>query len=490
MTPNRRRASARSRLALRLSVASGFVIATGCAAGAGGGALDRSAMPQPGSTPEYDFPEITRRTLSNGLRVSIVERPGRASVSLRLIADAGAMTDPPGRPGIASLTAAMLTEGTTSRSSRDIADEVEFLAATLSSGAGLETGAINLSTLARNLEPALGIFADVAINPAFAEPEWNRVRERELVALAQTRDQPAIIATEAFGRVLYGDMHPLGRPTRGTPESIRALTTADLRAFHRDRYRPETSHLIVVGDVSTDRLIPMLERAFAGWTRSAASARVVPPLPAAHGPTRVYLIDQPGAAQSEIRVGHVGVPRNHPDFYPLMVLNTLLGGQFTSRINLNLREEKGYTYGARSSFDMRSIPGPFTAQAGVETSVTRESVIEFVREISDIRGARPVTAEELEFTIASLVRREPITLETNPQILDRVQTLVLYGLPDDYFDHYTDRIAAVRLEDVNRVAREYLHPDRSAIVVVGDRSVVESGLRQLPYPLEIVGPTP
>jgi zinc protease len=212
----------------------------------------------------------------------------------------------------------------------------------------------------------------------------------------------------------------------------------------------------------------------------------VPPAPAPQAATRVYLVDKPGAAQSQIRIGHVGIPRVHRDYYPLLVLNTILGGQFTSRINLNLREDKGYSYGARSAFQMGRIAGPFVASAGVETAVTRESVVEFMRELEEIRGARPVTAEELDFARASIVRREPLTLETNAQIAGRIQDLILYGLPDDYFDEYNRRVAAVTLADVNRVAREYLQPDRFAIVVVGDRAVVEAALRQLPYPVEVV----
>ncbi|HEX8831975.1 MAG TPA: pitrilysin family protein, partial [Longimicrobium sp.] len=268
--------------------------------------------------------------------------------------------------------------------------------------------------------------------------------------------------------------------------TLRALAPQDLRAFHQQYYRPANARLLVVGDVRTAELIPQLNAAFAGWQGSAAQPVTYPAAPQPQAGTRVYLIDKPGAAQSEVRIGHVGVARNHPDHFPLLVLNAILGGQFTSRINLNLRENKGYTYGARSGWTQRREPGAFTAQAGVQTPVTKESLVEFMRELEEIRGTRPVTDQELEFAKASLIRSEPLRSETNAQIAARLEELVLYGLPMDYYSTYNQRIQAVTRDDVQRVAQRYLSPDKFAVVVVGDRSKVEAGLRELPYPVEIV----
>jgi zinc protease len=467
-----------------LAVLGAAALAAGCAASTA--PLDRSMVPAAGPDPAYDFPDVQRRTLSSGLQVWLVERPGAPLVTAQLIAGAGAVRDPLDHPGLASLTAAMMNEGTARRTAEQLADELGFLAANLNAGAGQEVAFVSLSVLERNFEPALDVFADVIVNAAFPESAWPRVRDQRLASLLQQRDQPTTLATEEFARRLFGAGHPLGRPVSGTPASVRATTTDDLRTFHRGFFRPDNAHLIVVGDMSADVAMASLERAFAGWTPGGVEPWQVPPAPAPQAATRVYLVDKPGAAQSQIRIGHVGIPRVHRDYYPLLVLNTILGGQFTSRINLNLREDKGYSYGARSAFQMGRIAGPFVASAGVETAVTRESVVEFMRELEEIRGARPVTAEELDFARASIVRREPLTLETNAQIAGRIQDLILYGLPDDYFDEYNRRVAAVTLADVNRVAREYLQPDRFAIVVVGDRAVVEAALRQLPYPVEVV----
>ncbi|MBA4156411.1 MAG: insulinase family protein [Gemmatimonadetes bacterium] len=454
--------------------------------GAGGVRFDRSVMPPAGAAPEYDFPDVQSHTLSNGLRVWLVERPGVPLVTVQLLVDAGAVTDPEGRSGLASLTAAMLTEGTTRRSATQIADEIDFLAANLNAGAGQEVASVTLSTLARNLMPAMDIFTDVIANPAFAEGEWARVRDQRLVSLVQALDQPTIIATQQFARRVYGEAHPYGRPVQGTPESVQAISPAQLRDFHRSYYRPGNANLIVVGDVRAGEVLQQLERALSGWQGGAAPAVAPPAAPAPQAATRVYLIDKPGAAQSEIRIGHVGVERTHRDYFPLLVMNTILGGQFSSRINLNLREDKGYTYGARSNFQMGRIAGPFVASAGVQTAVTKESVVEFMRELEEIRDARPVTEEEVEFARTSIIRREPLTLETNAQIGNRIQELILYDLPLDYFDDHNRHIAAVNTADVNRVAREYLQPGRFAIVIVGDRSTIEQELRTLPYPVDIV----
>ncbi|CAN5423418.1 hypothetical protein BH24GEM3_BH24GEM3_24680 [soil metagenome] len=448
--------------------------------------VDRTAMPAPQATPSVDLPDVQRRTLSNGLRLWIVERHDVPLVSMQLVVNAGSAAEPAAGAGLASFTAAMLDEGTTRRSALEIADEIDFLGANLNSGASYDASFVSLSTLRRNLDQALDIFADVVTNPTFPEQELTRVRNERLASMIQALDQPTAIARQQFDLRIYGPEHPYGRPIEGTPITLRGLNQQQMQEFYRTYYRPNNAHLIVVGDVRPDQLVAQLEQALGGWQQGEVPPVRYPPAPSAQASTRVYLIDKPGAAQSEIRIGHLGVPRSSEDYFPLLVMNTILGGAFTSRINLNLREDKGYTYGARSAFEMRRELGGFVASAGVQTPSTRESVIEFMKELEGIRGAIPLTEQEVEFAKNSIVRREPLGLETNGQIASRIQEMILYDLPPDYLDSYTQRVAAVTHADVERVARQYLTPERFAIVVVGDRSVVEEGLRALPYPVEIV----
>jgi predicted Zn-dependent peptidase len=264
----------------------------------------------------------------------------------------------------------------------------------------------------------------------------------------------------------------------GDETSLAAITRNDIRGYYDKYYRPNNSTLIVAGDVTMASLVPKLEKAFGGWARADIAAIDVSS-PAPRDKAVLYLVDKPGAAQSQISIGSVGVARSTEDYYPLVVMNALLGGQFTSRVNMNLRENKGYTYGARTSFDYRRGAGPFSATAGVQTAVTKESVIEFLKELRGIRGDIPVTQSELDFAKQSIIRGFPRSFETPEQIAGRLGSLMLYGLPADYYNSYLQNISAVTVADVQRVAQKYLDPDRMAILVVGDRAVVEKGLREI-----------
>ena len=449
-------------------------------------AVDRSVQPAPGPSPDVDLPAVQRRTLSNGLNVWVVEQRELPLVTSRLIVNAGSAAEPRQKAGLASITAAMLDEGTQKRTALQIADELDYLGANFNTGAGYDASYVTLTTLTRNLPAAMEVFADVLTNPSFPAQELERIRRERITSIFQALDQPSAVAGEQFATRIYGPEHPYGRPPEGTITSVQGLSAQDLRNFYRTYYRPNNATLLVVGDVSADQVVSMLENSFRGWQRADVPAIRYPAPPPPQQKTRVYLIDKPGAAQSEIRVGHLGIARDNPDYFPLLVLNTILGGQFSSRINMNLREEKGYTYGARSGFSMRRQPGPFIAQAGVQTPSTKESVIEFMKELEEIRGTRPVTDAELGFAKASLMRRQPLDLETQGQLVGRLEDLVLYGLPANYFDTYTERVQAVTKADLERVARQYLNPEQFAIVVVGDQSRIEAGLRELPYGVEII----
>lgn len=477
-----------------------LLLAAGCAGASGpsagpdpsGGAvisegvLNRTVPPTPGQPPDVGMPPVQRRTLANGLEVWLIEKPEVPLVTVQLVVGAGVIAEPAQQSGIALLTAAMLDEGTRTRTALEIADELDFLAASLSTSASYDAAAVSLSSLSRTLPQALSLFAEVVTQPTFPDREFERVKRERLTALIQAADQPSSLAVEQFALRVYGPSHPYGRVPEGTTTSLTAMTRGDVESFYRAHYRPNNSTLLVVGDVTAAEFFPRVEAAFAGWERANVPGTPSLPTPAPQSSARIYLVDKPGSAQSVIRLGNIAVPRNHPDYFAQLVLNQLLGGAFSSRLNLNLREDKGYTYGAASGFPARLGSGPFIATASVQTAVTKESVIEFMRELEEIRGSRPATEEEVAFAKASLVRSEPFAMETQEQLLARLQTLALFGLPTDYYDTFVQRIDAVTPAEVNRVARQYVDPERLAIIVVGDRAAIEPGLRELPYPIEVV----
>jgi zinc protease len=441
-------------------------------------------VPKPGPDPRFTLPKLQRRTLSNGLEVLIVEHHELPVVDMSLVLKTGGTADPLDRGGLASLTAALLDEGTKTRTALDISNQLASIGSSLGTGADWDLSAVNLSTLSKHLGRALDIYADVIVNPAFPESELELQRNQRLAALLQQRDNASAIAGVAYASLLYGRQHPYGHSLIGDEQSVRAVTIDDIKRFYQTYYHPNNAALIVVGDVTPDAVVRRLESAFAKWEKRDVPAVSVTE-PQQRDRAGLYLVDKPGAAQSVITIGQVGVARTTPDYFPLLVMNMMLGGQFMSRVNLNLRESKGYTYGARTSFDFRKGAGPFAATAGVQTNVTKESVIEFMKELRGIRGEIPVTQEELEFARQAIIRGYPRSFETPAQIANRLTTLVLYKLPDSYFNDFIQNVRAVKADDVARVASKYLDPSKMAILVVGDRSVIEPGLRSL----EGLGPT-
>ncbi len=443
----------------------------------GAQAPDRSRPPTPGPPPALRLPPIQKRTLPNGLAVWVIEQHEVPVVQVDLIVKAGSALDPPGRFGLASLTAAMLDEGAGRRDAIAIADEIEYLGAELTTTSSFDWAAVRLHTPVARLPQALAIMADVAVRPTFPEHELERVRRERLTRLLQIRDDPAQLASAAFAWALFSPAHRYGTPEMGTAPVLRTLTTAELRTFHETYYQPTRATLVFVGDITPATALPLAEQAFGSWTAGPPSAE--PALPAVTPPARrvVYLVDKPGAAQSQIRIGGVGAPRNSPDYFALQVLNTILGGSFTSRLNQNLREQHGYAYGAGSTFDMRRGPGPFVAAAGVQTDKTAAALVEFFKELQGIR--QPVSEAELTRAKNYLALRFPRQFETTRDIARQVSELVVYDLPDDYLAAYVSRIQAVTAGDARRVAERYIHPDRFLVVIAGDRQAIEASVRAL-----------
>ncbi len=435
-------------------------------------------MPKPQPDPRLRLPEIERRKLSNGLEVLIVEHHEVPVVSMNLVIKMGAAADPVDRAGLATLTGDMLDEGTKSRSALDISNELTAIGASLGTGAGRDSSNASLTTVARHLERALGIFSDVVLHPAFAPEELERLRARRLAALRQRRDNANAIAGLVYASLIYGPTHPYGHSSIGDETSTAAIQAEDLRRFYETYYRPNNATLIVVGDVQPDTLLPSLERAFGEW-KSAAVPPVEITTPSPRQRSTVYLVDKPGAAQSVITIGQAGVARSNPDYFPLRVLNAILGGQFMSRLNMNLREDKGYSYGAYSSFDFQRRAGIFSAGAGVQTAVTKEATVEVLKELRGIRGPMPLTPQEVEAAKQYLIRAYPSGFETPGAIAGRLMEVVIYDLPDDYFNTVIERIRAVTVEDVARVANRHLDPAKMAVLIVGDRKAIEPNLRSL-----------
>ena len=440
-------------------------------------APDRTAAPKPGQAPSLKLPAIHKQTLSNGLPVWIVETHEVPVAQVNLVVYSGTANDPPGKFGVASLTAAMLEEGAGDRSALQLADAIDYLGADLGATSGIDSSAVRLHVPVARLAEALPIMADVALRPTFPRDELDRERQQRLTALLQGRDDPPTISSVAFSRILYGKAHRYGTPQSGTAENIKTFTPDDLRAFYASAFRPDNATLLAVGDLTAGTVMPLLEKTFGTWKATAPKA--TEKLPAVdQAPTRqIYVIDKPGAAQSQIRIGWIGVPRSTPDYFPIIVMNTILGGSFTSRLNNNLREVHGYAYGAGSSFDMRAGAGPFFATAGVQTDKTAEALKEFFNELEAI--LKPVPPDELARAKNYVALRFPSAFEATGDISRRLEDMLVYHLPDDYFSKYVQNIQAVTAADVQRVAQNYIQPGKFSVVVVGDQKVIEPGIRAL-----------
>jgi predicted Zn-dependent peptidase len=440
-------------------------------------APDRTHPPQPGPPAALKLPAIHKQKLSNGLAVWIVEDHKVPVAQVNLVVFSGTADDPPGKYGVASFTSAMLEEGAGSRSALEIADAVDFLGADLNTATTPDLSAVRLHVPVARLAAALPIMADVALRPTFPRDELDRQRKQRLTSLLEGRDDPPTIAAVAFSRVLYGKGHRYGTPQMGTAETIKTFTSDDLRGFYTSAYRPENATLLAVGDFDAAAVLPLVEKAFGSWKAAGSGAAEKLPVADAPSAVQVFLVDKPGAPQSQIRIGSIGVPRSTPDYFPITVMNTILGGSFTSRLNNNLREVHGYAYGAGSGFDMRGGAGPFAASAGVQTDKTSEALKEFFNELNGI--LKPVPAEELARAKNYVSLRYPSSFETTGDISRRLEDALVYHLPDDYFSKYVQNIQAVGAADVQRVAQKYIQPGHVAVVVVGDLKTIEPGIRAL-----------
>lgn len=437
--------------------------------------VDRTTRPKGKPTAAAKLPVIQKTTLNNGLAVWLVEHHELPTVALNLVIQSGSDHDPLNLPGLAAMTADLLDEGTATRDALQIADELEAIGASLGVGSSFDGSFVTLGLLKKYLPRGLEVFADVISHPTFPQKDLDRLRKQRLTGLLQQRDMPETIANNVFSFILYGPEHPYGNNPSGTETSLNAISRDQVRSFYESYYRPNNATLLIVGDVRLSDVVPVLERSLADWKKADIPAFTLPKAPSPQK-RRVYLVDKPDAPQSQVRIGYPALSRNTPDFFAVTLMNRMLGGQFTSRINLNLRERRGYTYGARSSFSFQKGEGPFSASGGIVTDKTDSAVTEFLNEIT-LMKEKGMTEEELAFVKRGVAGNFALTFETPGQIAGMLQNVVLYNLPQDYFDHYLQNVNAVTLDDVNRAAAKYLDPATMAVVVVGDLAKIEKGMR-------------
>lgn len=436
----------------------------------------RATAPKPGPQPKLELPVPAEFALDNGLKVYLVPDHNLPLVAVRFQSLAGSDANAKGKSGVAGFTAAMLTEGTAHRTAPQIADETDRIGATLQPGATFDVASVAMSVLSNNSDPALDLLSDVVLHPAFEAKETERVRKQRQTDLLQMRDDPFQLAMRVGNRALYGNDNAYGDIELGTPASLQATTSDDLMHFWKEHYVPANSALIFAGDITEARARELAKKYFGSWTAKGEPSE--PPKPIESPARKIVLVDEPGAPQSVIAAYGVGVARSSPDYAPLTVMNTMLGGLFSSRINMNLREKNGFTYGAFSAYMFRRGAGPFLAGAQVRSDVTAPAVHELFTELERIR-TQPLSEQELRMAKDFVIRSLPGDFETLGSVTNGIGNIWTYKLPLDYYRQLPGMIEAVTAKDTTRVADQYIHPDHFLLITVGDKNKIEPGLKDL-----------
>lgn len=443
--------------------------------------VDRSRLPEVGPDPQFRFPAIARHALANGLAVRTIEHRGIPVVTFVLQVEGGSGADPAGKEGLAALTADMLDEGTGSLSALDVSDALARIGAEYDVDVGSDATVFTLTTLTRFAARGAALLAGMVTRPSLHAADFDRVRQMRLDRLKQLKDLPPAVAERTFLRLLYGN-HPYGHLPIGSEATLRPLTLDDVVRFHRAAFAAGRATLVVAGALKHDELLRLAADAFGAWQPSGEGealrgAGAVAPV--VTGATRLAIVPREGAAQSELRIGQLSASRNTPDYSALLVMNAVLGGQFVSRVMLKLREEKGFTYGARTGFDWRRGLAPFVLQTSVQTRSTAEAIQDSLHEIAALRDVRPPTADEMALAKASLTRGYPRNFETAQQVARSVAQLALYALPDSYFEEFIPRVNAVTAEGVTAAAAKYLVPGQLTTLVVGDNAAIGASLESI-----------
>lgn len=438
--------------------------------------FDRSAIPSAGTAPELRVPTWTSMKLANGAQLIVSARHNLPLVSFNInFVGGSAQYDSATKPGVGEFAAAMLTEGTTTKSGDDISNALQLLGTGVRIAVGSEAGSVQFLATTDKVERVLQIVEDMLVNPSFPNEALERYRARRLVALTQAKDRTSAIAARVFPKVLYTTAHPYGRSV--TEASVNAITRDDIASFSKNYFTPGHAIITVVGDVEPNAVRTMVERVLAPWNSGGTMPSFNYPAVTEPKATTIFLVDKPGAAQSSFVIGLPGPARSTSDYFALEVLNTMLGGMFQSRLNANIREQKGYSYGVNSGFEYGKGPGAFEAGGEIVTAKSDSALIEFMKELRGIRGARPITDEELKTAEDNLVQGLPQSFSSVRMVGGAISELYLEDLPQDYYQNYTRNVRAVTKDDLTRVANKYIDVDHLAIVIVGDRKQIEGPLK-------------
>lgn len=438
--------------------------------------VDRTKPPQLPPPKSLSLPQLIRFELSNGLKVVLMEKHNVPLIQLNVIIKTGTVYDPKDKDGLANLTFDMLDEGNAKKSSLEIADAIDFLGAKISTRAGQHFSGIYLHTPISKFDEALKIFGDIILKPDFPQSELNRKKKEYLTTISQWHDQPTVIANVAFNKFLFGNDHPYGKTPIGNESAIKSFTVDDLKKFYSQYFKANNAFIVAVGDIKKDDLKNKLENIFGKWQKGNLQEIKIQK-PKQVEKRIIYLIDKPNSAQSVIYIGRIGAERLTNDYNAIIVMNTILGGSFTSRLNTNLREEHGYTYGAGSRFIFKPLPGSFVASSSVQTEVTDKALSEFFKELNGI--LEPIPEEEINRAKNLEALSYPRNFQSVSDISSQIEELVEYNLPDNYFNEYVTKILNVKNDEVYAAAKKYIVPEQMIIVIVGDRAKIEDGIKQL-----------
>jgi zinc protease len=436
--------------------------------------IDRTKPPKPGPESKVKFPSYYEKMLPNGLKVIVIENHEQPIVYVSFVVKSGSTYDGE-LPGLASVTAELLTKGTKTRSATQIAEEIDFVGGSLNATASWDATNVSVLVLKKYLGVGVDILQDVVLNPTFPEEEIERVRTQRLASIKQSKAEAGYLAGVRFSKELFAG-HPYANESGGNEESIQKMKRDDLVKFYQTHFIPNNSFIIFAGDITPSEALPLVEKYFGGWKKGKNPHKEFQTVKDVNQ-TKVVIIDKPGAVQSAIRIGHLGIDRKNKDYVKVYTLNTLLGGYFNSRINMNLRETHGYTYGASSFFDARIYPGPFIVSADVRNEVTDSSIAEVIKELKRIID-EPVPEDELKMAKDYIVGSFPLQIETPAQVASRVMTIEIYGLPKDFYDRFREEVKKITAKDIQETARKYLHPDKLLIVVSGNSKQIKPVLEK------------